>query len=169
MNNLPRLPVRYLADNSELLKSMEVLSGGQAGQGTDYEPEDLAQEVPPGVVSSFNAPVNRMNGNVVFRRLPNGDLDLENAKHIVVDLLHLVKDKQPLTEIEKLILGCMFPLMFPFVDPRLAAPIMSVQLRLAPWECALVTEKVAAHLQAEMSYNSGIGGGGDPGRSHTRS
>lgn len=169
MSHFPRIPVRFLEQNNDLLKSMEVLSGGHAGGGTDYEPEVLAGQVAPGVVPSYNAPINRENGNVVFRRYPNGELDVDNAKHIIVDLIHRVKDKQPLTEIEKMILGCMFPLMFPFVDSRLALPIMTVQLRIAPWECAMVSELVAAHLKAEMSYNAGIGGGGDEGRATARS
>lgn len=169
MSHFPRIPVRFLNQNNELLKSMEVLSGGHAGGGTDYVPEQLAGQVPSGVVSSYNAPVNRENGNAVFRRYPNGDLDLENAKHIILDLLHLAKDKHPLTEMEKLILGCMLPQLFPFVDARLVIPMMTTQLRITPMECAVVADLVAAHLKAEMSYNAGIGGGGDEGRSTTRS
>jgi hypothetical protein len=167
MHNLPRLPVRFLQDNNELLKSMEVLSGGMAGEGTDYEiTESIGQaEMEP----QYRAPMDRVNGNEVFRRYPNGDLDLENAKNVVVDIIHKVKDKGPLTELEKLILGCMYPLMFAFVDPRLASQLMIVQLRLAPWECAMVCQAVDAHLITEMNYNSGIGGGGDPGRTQTRS
>lgn len=167
MHNLPRLPVRFLQDNNELLKSMEVLSGGRAGEGTDYvptEPELTARMEP-----QYRTPMDRVNGNEVFRRYPNGDLDLEAAKHVVVDVIHKVKDKSPLTELEKLILGCLYPMMFAFVDPRLAAQLSMVQLRLAPWECAMICQAVDAHLIAEMNYNAGIGGGGDPGRTQARS
>lgn len=169
MSHFPRYPVRFLEGNSELLKSMgEVLSGGRPGEGTDYVPTETAVEAST-IEQQYRAPMGRVNGNEVFRRYPNGDLDLDNAKHVVVDIIHKVKDKGDLTELEKLILGCLFPLMFPFVDSRLAASLTSVQLRLVPWECALIHQLVADHLTAEMSYNAGIGGGGDPGRAQTRS
>lgn len=167
---LPRLPVRFIQENAELLKSMdgEVLSGGRAGTGTDYTQTESVAEAQC-IDPQYRTPNGRVNGNELFRRNPNGDLDLDNAKHVVVDIIHKVKDKADLTELEKLVLGCFFPLMFPFVDARLAEPLTRVQFRLAPWECAMVSQMVAAHLSAEMSYNAGLGGGGDEGRSQTRS
>lgn len=150
-------------------KSMEVLSGGTAGEGTDWTETEPQLTVPEGVVPQFRAPGDRNIGNVLFRRNPDGTLDLDAAKHVVVDIIHKVKDKLPLTELEKMVLGVLMPLVFDFVDPRLAGPMMAVHLRLAPWEIVLINEKVSAHLIAEMSYNAGIGGGGDPGRATARS
>ncbi|NJL53706.1 hypothetical protein HC928_00275 [bacterium] len=118
---------------------------------------------------TFNAPVGRENGNHVFRRYPNGNIDIEDAKNTVVDIIVKVKDGLQITDLEKTILGCMFPLMFPFVDTRLQEPFMRVQLRLAPWEMALICDKVTAHLAEVMNYNAGLGGGSVPGRSSSRS
>lgn len=197
-SNLPRLPIRFLTEHAELLKSqtaevdlqkgaeemaairsdvqrgplaksMDALSGGHAGAGTDWSPTEHAAAVPGGVVSQFRAPGDRNLGNVLFRRNPDGTLDLDAAKHVVVDMIHKVKDKGPLTELEKLTLGIMFPVIFDFVDPRLATPMMAIHLRLTAWEVVMVNEAVAAHLTAEMNYNAGLGGGGDPGREVTRS
>ena len=171
MSHFSRYPVRFIEYNAELLKSMdggEVLSGGRAGEGTDYVETEFVPQAQT-IVPQYRAPMDRVNGNELFRRYPNGDLDLDNAKHVIVDIIHKVKDKADLTELEKIVLGCFFPLMFPFVDPCLAGPLMSVQLRIAPWECALVSEMVASHLTTEMNYNAGIGGGGDPGRTQARS
>lgn len=195
MSHLPRLPIRFLSEHDELRRSLteevdlkkgaeemaslraelqksaksgESLSGGQAG-GTDWEPAESVPSVPGGVVPQFRAPGDRNIGNVLFRRNPDGTLDVEAAKNLVVDMIHKVKDNLPLTELEKLTLGIMMPLVFDFVDPRLSAPMMAIHLRLTPWEVMLVNEKVSAHLTAEMSYNAGLGGGGDPGRATSRS
>jgi hypothetical protein len=151
MSHFPRRPVRFVEGNAELLKSMEPnIEGGQAG-ATDLKITEHASDAH--MDPQFRAPTDRINGNEVFRRYPNGNLDLENAKHIVVDLLHKVKDKHPLTDLECLILGCFFPLMFPLADAGLAEPMMRVQLRIAPWECLIVTQLVADHLQSEMGYD----------------
>jgi hypothetical protein len=198
MYNLPRLPVRFISENADLLKSqtdevdlkkgaeelasvqdtvrkgllaknMEALSGGHAGAGTDWSETEHVASVPAGVEPQFRAPGDRNIGNVLFRRHPDGSLDVDAAKHVVVDMVHKVKDKLPLTELEKITLGILFPMVFEFVDPRLSESMMRVHLRLTPWEVALVNERVAAHLTAEMSYNAGLGGGGDPGRAVARS
>ncbi len=197
MSHLPRLPIRFLTEHEELrrslseevdvkngaarmaaisaavqkgmlAKSMETAAGGHAG-GTDWKATETVNSVPEGVVPQFRAPGDRNIGNVLFRRNPDGSLDIDAAKNIVVDMIHKVKDKLPLTELEKLTLGIMMPLVFDFVDPRLATPMMAIHLRLNPWEIAIVNERVAAHLIAEMNYNAGLGGGGDPGRAVTRS
>lgn len=164
MSNLPRIPVRFLEHNAELLKSQDP---SDLRKSTDYTfTEDVgAMNMGP----QYNAPQGRVLGNQLFRRYPNGMLDLDGAKHTVVDIIHKVKDQGPLTELEKLVLGCIFPLVFPFVDGRLSESLTRVQLKLAPWEIDQIAHAVSAHLTAEMSYNAGIGGGGDPGRAVTRS
>jgi len=163
MSHFPRLPVRFIAENSELLKSQEV----GLNKSIDYQ---LTESVPEARMEpQFRAPGDRNLGNVLFRRNPDGSLDVEAAKHVVVDMIHKVKDQMALTELEKLVLGILFPLAFDFVDPRLAKPLTAVHLKLAPWEVMLIASKVSAHLIAEMNYNAGLGGGGDPGRATTRS
>lgn len=195
-SNLTRLPIRFMPEHAELLKSqtadvdleagarelagvrsdvqrgalaksMEVLSGGSAGAGTDWTADAPA---PVGTMEpQFRAPGDRNLGNVLFRRNPDGTLDLDAAKNVVVDMVHKTKDLLPLTELEMLTLSILFPVVYTFVDPRLAGPMMAVHLRLEPWEVEQIKQRVAAHLIAEMNYNAGLGGGGDPGRSQTRS
>lgn len=163
MSNFPRYPVRFLDHNDELLKN-------QAPDLQKSVDHATTEDVPTAhMEAQYNAPHGRMLGNQLFRRYPNGNLDLDAAKHVVVDILHKVKDKGYLTELEKLVLNCMFPMAFSDVDPRLSEPLIRVQLKLAPWEIDLVAHAVSAHLVAEMNYNAGLGGGGDPGRATTRS
>lgn len=185
-SNLPRLPIRFLTMHDEMrkslleevdvrsgaaenvdrdnvlkglgiAKSLEASSGGHEG-GTDWKSEENAPTAPQGVVPQFRAPGDRNIGNVLFRRNPDSTLDLEAAKHVVVDMIHKVKDQLPLTELEKTTLGVFMPTIFEYVDPRLAQSLMAVHLRVTPWEIELVNHLVAAHLLAEMSYNAGLGG-----------
>lgn len=159
MSNLPRVPLRYQPWAQDLLKSQEVLSGGMPGKGTDYE---LSESVPPVTGPVCRVPDDRELGNVVFRRFPNGMLDLDHARDVVVDLIHKAADKSPLTPLECTILGCLYPSLFPFVDSLLVDPTLRVTLRLSPWEVMTIQSAVAKHLAAEKNYNAGYGGGSDP-------
>lgn len=157
-SNLPRLPVRFLEHNQELLKS-------QLAHKTEHPDHELTEDVPTvHMEPQFRAPGERNLGNQIFRRLPDGSLDVEAAKMVVVDIIHKLKDGLMPTELEKLVVGCFFPLQFPFVDGRLAKQISAVQLKLTPWEMALVAQSVAEHLSQEMSYNAGNGGFPTPHR-----
>lgn len=164
-NNFPRLPVRFITENAELLKSQAALSGNTASD-TDYSNTESIPEAQ--MEPQFRAPRDRNLGNVLFRRNPDGSLEMENAKNIVVDCVHKAADKVPLTNLEELVLTAIYPTVFSFVDPRLAVPLSAVHLRLAPYEVVLLQQEVASHLTAEMNYNAGLGGGGDPGRAVRR-
>lgn len=168
MDHTTRLPVRYLESNREFLeeqsrlsKALEAPSGNRPGQ-TDLEIVEGAfqEDCSP----KFRAPGDRNLGNVLFRRYPNGDLDLENGKHIVVDILHKMRDKLPLTDLERTVLGVFMPTLFPFVDSALSPSLAAVHLRVTPDEIAAVNDLVALHLKAEMNYNAGIGGSNDKGK-----
>lgn len=160
-SNFPRFPVRFLAQNQELLKSQTNLAGAELG-ATDY---DANESTPTAHMEpQFRAPGDRNLGNQLFRRNPDGSLDIEAAKMVVVDIIHKVKDGLALTELEKLAVGCCFPLQFPYVDARLAKQLSAVQLKLTPWEMTLITAAVAEHLSQEMSYNAGNGGFPTPHR-----
>lgn len=164
MTFFPRAPVRFIPIHSELL------SNQMQSRTIKQDPPNNPDHVPTARMEShYNAPAGRVLGNQLFRRMPSGELDLDAAKHVIIDIIHKVKDQGPLTELEKTALGCIFPLMFPFVDARLVGPLTRVQLRLTPSEVDAIAQAVAAHLTAEMSYNAGRGGGGDPGRAVTRS
>lgn len=177
MSNNPRMPVRFIKGNQELLKSQvgTASSGpGWAGQreGTDWRPgEESAYQVPPGVQPAYRTPPDRVSGNQLFRRYPNGALDVEYAKHCVVDALHRVKESgghDQLNSLEKVALSVLFPASFDYIPQGMAPAVASVQLRLGPAELLLVREAVARHLLEEENWNAGRGGGSIPGRHITR-
>jgi hypothetical protein len=172
MSHLPRMPVRFVDSNAELLTGQDLskaVSGGTANESlTDWKrlnenEMDMGPEMPC-IEPTYRTPADRVNGNEMFRRMPNGDLDVEYAKHKVVDALHKVKDKGNVTNMEKLALSILFPEVIMTVDPRLLEPIARVQMRLAPWELDLVRRAAAKHLQEEMQYNAGLGGFPTPHR-----
>lgn len=179
MSNYTRLPVRFIPGNQDLLKSQTGTASpgpGWAGQrqgGTDWQPGDASAPVhPPGVQPTYRTPPDRVINNQLFRRYPNGALDIEYAKHLVVDALHRVKDSggvDQLNSLEKVALGVLFPMSFDFVAPNMVESVATVQLRLAPAELLLIREAVARHLAAEVNYSGGQGGGSVPGRAVTRS
>lgn len=204
MSHFSRLPVRFIEENSELLKSQtqevavgpmslllkgaaitrpnersvdlealaksEALSGGHAGAGTDYTRDETipAEEMR----AQFRAPRDRNLGNVLFRRNLDSTLDVEAAKHVVIDAIHAAIDSAgnlgTLNDLQQMVLQVFFPGVYVFVDPMLLDSMAAVHLRLADHEVLAVRMLVTAHLRAEMSYNAGIGGGGDAGRSSRR-
>jgi hypothetical protein len=171
------MPVRFIEGNQELLKSQvgtATPGPGWAGQreGTDWRPgEETAYQVPPGVKPQYRTPSDRVNGNQMFRRYPNGALDVAYAMHQVVDALHRVKESgghDQLNSLEKVALSVLFPMSFDYVPPGMAPAVASVQLRLSPMELMLIREAAARHLSEELNWNAGRGGGSVPGRHVTR-
>lgn len=205
MSHFPRVPVRFIEENSELLKSQteevavrplalivkgaavaspnersfdldklaksEALSGGHAGAGTDWTAHESApvENMHP----QFRAPRDRNLGNVLFRRNVDSSLDYEAAKHVVVDAIHRAIDSAGvadlLNDLDKMVLSVFFPGVYMYVDQGLLSSMASVHMRLAPHELDTIRALVVAHLKAEMNYNAGLGGGGDPGRAAVRS
>ena len=178
MSNYTRLPVRFVPGNQELLKSQTGTATpgpGWSGQrpGTDWRPGEVsAVQLGQGVVAQYRTPPDRVSGNQMFRRYPNGDLDIESAKNCVVDALHRVKDSggtsEQLNSLERVALSVLFPMSFSHVPPGMSGSVAAVQLRVSPAELIMVREVVARHLAEEANYNAGLGGGSVPGRSVTR-
>ncbi len=176
-NNYTRMPVRFIKANEELLKSQVGSASpgpGWAGQreGTDWQPGEVsAYQVAPGVQPQYRTPPDRAISNMLFRRYPNGALDIMYAKNLVVDALHRVKESgghDQLNSLEKVALSVLFPMSFDYVAPGMAPAVASVQLRLGPAELLLIREAVARHLAEEVNWNAGKGGGSVPGRHVTR-
>lgn len=143
---LPRVPVRYIKQNEELLKS-------QSGPGmptTDYREAQNVPESRP--QPTYRRAADRPTGNVLFRRYPNGQLDVEYAKHKVIDAVHQYKNEAPLTPMQQAALQCCFPNMFNYVPSTMLASMMRVNMRISPEEAAMVAMAVAMHLQEEMKY-----------------
>jgi hypothetical protein len=122
--------------------------------------------------AQYRAPMDRPNGNVIFRRYPDGSLDYDNAVAIVMEVVNRVKNSRgvdPLTNQDHAILSCVFPPVFgPDVNPGLISSIRSVSLRVTELECMMIAMKVAGTLAEIMNFNGGNGGGSVPGRNDTR-
>lgn len=162
-----RMPVHMIERNQDLLKSQS-LSGGEPG-ATDYRP-DL--RVPEGEVARprFSAAPARTFGNVLFRRYPDGTLDVQHAVDTIMDILRLHRDKSPLTDLQKMALGCVFPTVFATdMDEAMIESMRRVHLKLSPMEAVAIAMRVGAEVKEQLNFNAGYGGGSVPGRSQTRS
>ena len=129
--------------------------------------DDQTYQIAPGVNSDYRTPFGRSNGNVVFRRYLDGSLDIDGAKHIIIDVLRKTRNLLPITDLEKLILNTVFPTVFPFMDAVVAMKMANVQFQLTPNELQDVAMAIAGHLAEELNFNGGAGGGTVPGRNLT--
>lgn len=151
-NNYPKVPVRFVDSNDEILEDFgKSADAGQRIGGTDYLPGDAS--APTGSMSAqYRTPPDRVYGNVLFRRLPDGSLDLDYAMHAVVDALRKVRDGVALTSLEEAALSCCFPQNFSYLDPGVVDSVRRVNLKITHEESVLVATKVAMHLQAQMNF-----------------
>ncbi len=169
--NFSKKPVRFIEGNKELLKAQSDLNS-QAGAekgATNMKITESAYQVPSGVVASYRVPYGRDNGNVMFRRYPNGLLDYEYAKHKIMNALHTAKEEGVLNSLEKTALSVLFPGVFTYLDPSVAPAVRDVNLRISAEEACELRCIVCAFLKEELNWNSGFGGGSVAGRSSTRS
>lgn len=169
-NNLPKVPVRLLEHNQELIKAQEGPAGQRQG-ATDFS-EDIAHAEISGVQNTYRTPIERANGNPIFRRYVDGRLDVSYAADKIIDALHRVKNSGGVDQLnteEKVALSVLFPLQFDFVPASMTQFVASVNLRLAPFEVEQLRQFVASHLAEELNWNAGIGGGSTAGRSQTHS
>lgn len=166
-SNLPRKPVRFIEANQELLKSQEGAAGQRKG-GTDYSKDIAAPTISGYSVGTYRTPADRVNGNEIFRRYPDGMLDLGYACNKVIDALHIAKQGGPLNSVQQAALSALFPMTFNYHDSNMVDHVRTVNCRITPMEAIVVARKVAAHLAEEMNWNAGRGGGSVPGRSDTR-
>ena len=170
-HNTPRIPVRFVSGNKELIKSMGADYSDVKGH-TDYV-NDVDADVhiaAMGPVNNYRTPADRVNGNEMFRRYLDGRLDIKYAVDKVVDAVHRYKEKDiALYTQEAVSLQILFPGagFDGGVDPAMANAVAGVNLKLTPQEIALIRFRVASHLAEEMNYNAGQGGGSVPGRNQT--
>lgn len=156
-NSTPRLPVRFVEHNRDLLKAQ----AGASHEATDYREEVTVATVSQWPQHEYRVPDARNLGNPLFRRYTNGSLDYDYACAKVIDALHRVKDSggvDVLNHLEHTALSVLFPSSFFEVDPAMAGSVATVQLRLSPMEAMSIRMKVASHLAAEMNWNAGFGG-----------
>lgn len=118
----------------------------------------------------YRTPADRVSGTELFRRYPDGELDYDAAKHVVVDALETLKQMGPggLTNLEQAALCCLFPNTFDFVDEAMVESIRKVMCKVSKDESKKVAMLVALHLNEVMNYNAGYGGGSVMPRSETQ-
>ena len=167
--HLPRLPL-HVQQNLQ-----KALSGGSAEEELSNYKQNAPEEVPAypaGVVPTFRAAPDRVNGNAVFRRFPDGSLDIAYAANKVIDMVHRVQESDNsgafLTNQEELTLSVVFPRVFAYVDVSLLDRMREVNLRITADEAVLIAMRVSSHLKEEMNWSAGNGGGSVEGRSTTR-
>ena len=167
MSHHIKKPVNMIPANQELLKSQA--SAGQELGATDFKvTEDDYMHLTAEPVSSYRTPVERVNGNVMFRRYLNGALDFDYAIGKVLEAVHKLKEGVPLSQPEEVALSVVYPSVFSYVDPGVVDSVRSVNLKLSLEETSLIALKVSAKLAEELNWNAGMGGGSVPGRSETR-
>lgn len=152
MSHYPKVPVRFVNSNAEMLDTMEKSSSaGQQLGATDYKPNQEAV-YPAQMTPQYRTAPDRVNGNVIFRRYVDGTLDVEYAKHQIIDAIHKVRDHVPLNSMEEAALSCCFPRTFSFIDPGVQESVRTVNLKISLLESMMVAQAVALHLAAEIEY-----------------
>lgn len=112
-----------------------------------------------------NERLKRNEGCTPLRRYPNGQLDVEYVAHQIIDLIHKIEDQGKLTTFEEALLAVILPGKYDWIDPKIA----NTMARMSNQEKLLVAARVHMHLNAEMNWNAGRGGGSVPGRQNSRS
>lgn len=150
MSHLPRKPVRLVEQNDELL-DIQKSTAAEFRPEVDYKgpTEDAfrAQMQP-----QYRTPPDRVNGNEIFRRYPDGKLDYGYAKNKVIDAIHKVRDKVEPTGFEKMALSACYPGVFGFEDDSMSSYTAGVTLRMSMEERLRLCAMVSAHLSKEMAF-----------------
>jgi hypothetical protein len=100
----------------------------------------------------------------IIRRNPNGELDYEWAKNMVIDAVHNLPYPHALLPIHQALLTVVFPDKYRNMEPMQAA----ILTQFSDGEKSRVRQMVEAQLKEEENWNAGQGGGSIEGRSVTR-
>lgn len=149
-NNLPKIPVHLIEENTELVKSMP--AAGLRHDMTDYKQTEHCPEAPKGAM--YRTPPNRASGNVLFRRDQNGRINIGEAVSKVKEAIVRLREGMPLNQAEETALSCIFPGVFTFLDASTASSYRNVQLRISAEEQRQIALGVADHLAAENEYRT---------------
>lgn len=101
----------------------------------------------------------------VMRRAPDGQLDLEWAKNMVLEAIHGAETPHGLQPVHAALLTVVFPDASANMEPMQA----DMMTRLSASEKRAVRALVEAHIAEEMNWNAGRGGGSTSGRSRSTS
>lgn len=153
MNYGPRMPVRFVPGNEEMLKSQAGIGPQSAGAGPGASDFAQTEDVPTvAPYDHYRAPLDRVHGNEMARRYPDGSLDVDYMKHKVLDALRKAKDGVQLNALEELALTVLFPTSFSYVDDGLTSDLAKVNLKITPMESMQVAQAVAEHLCYQYDY-----------------
>jgi hypothetical protein len=121
-----------VAGNDELLQKS---TAGQSPTATDYQNNTAAVDMQR-IPQSYRAPIDRENGNAMFKRYLDGRLHLEYAVHKVIDAIHRVKIGNDVSPEDLAILVTLFPMVPQFggAAPGMASSVALVNLRISPLE-----------------------------------
>jgi hypothetical protein len=100
----------------------------------------------------------------MIRRNPDGTLDHEWVKQIIVDAIHAGAHPHGVRPVEVALLQVVFPGRFRNMEPSQA----EILTQLSDSEKSRVRDLVLAHLKEEENWNAGQGGGSVEGRQMTR-
>ena len=149
-----KIPLNYQQHNQKKI-----------GQNTSYRPGKTHPMM-------YNSPNNdrtimpRNDGCTLLRRYPDGRLDIGYVAGKIIDVLHKIKDKGFVTEMERALISLILPKQFGnLVDAKIAATMT----KITKDEQMILALKISQHMKEELNYNAGMGGSSLEGRSSTRS
>jgi uncharacterized protein YqcC (DUF446 family) len=99
----------------------------------------------------------------MIRRYPDGTLDYQWAKNIIIDAIHKMQYPNSLLPTEMALISVVFPDKFKVMEPMQA----NILTQFSDTEKYKVRGIVEAQLKEELNYNAGRGGGSVEGRSST--
>lgn len=100
----------------------------------------------------------------VMRRHPDGTLDFEWAKNVIIDAIHDAAMPHGVRPVHLALVQVVFPAKFRNMEPQQA----EILTQLSGSEKDKLKAMVEAHLKEEENWNSGQGGGSVAGRHVTR-
>jgi hypothetical protein len=155
MNNSSRIPL-YM-QNPALIKA----TGAQ--QNPSFESFRAHETYKPNYKTQGD---DRPNTHMmsVIRRNPDGTLDYQWAKNMVLDAIHKMSTPADLRPIHQALLTVVFPDKFKNMEPMQA----EISTQFSATEKAAVRELVEAQLKEERNWNAGQGGSAVDGMSQTR-
>lgn len=153
-NNLPRVPLNF--QNPGLNKSgpQENPSWESARRHQIHNPESRYQ--------GQDRPNTHMMS--VIRRNPDGTLDYQWAKNMILDAVHNMAYPHALRDVQRALLTVIFPDKYQGMMPQEA----DLKTQLSASEKSRVRQIVEAQLLEEENWNAGQGGGSVDGRAKYR-
>lgn len=152
-NHLPRIPLHWQSE--DVRKA--------ASQGSDswetFRPHQV-HDVEYNYQSDDRPNTHMMS---IIRRYPDGTLDYEWAKNMVVDALHNEYYEGACLPIHYALLTVVYP-----EKPRMEPMAADMMTQFSASEKDKVRQFVEQHMREEENWNAGFGGGSVDGRNKTR-